>query len=59
MVIAKKLELSMTVEEVENEIGADAHNNGDGELSVDFETFSRWWKNHESSPRDDDIVYTG
>ena len=60
-VVIETLELSMTVEEIEHEIGADAHNNGDGELSIDgidFETFSLWWKKHESSPRVG-IVYTG
>ena len=44
----------MTVEEIEHEIGTAAHSNGDGdgdgELSIDFETFSAWWKEHESSP---------
>ena len=59
--VIEALHLTMTVEEIEHEIGADAHNNGDGELSIDgidFETFSLWWKEHESSPRDG-IVYTG
>ena len=54
--VIETLELSMTVEEIAHEIDTDAHNNG--ELSIDFETFSRWWKKHESSPRDG-IVYTG
>ena len=40
----------MTVEEIEREIGADADNNGDGELSIDLETFSAFWKKHESRP---------
>ena len=51
--------MSITVEEVESEMGAGAYRDDDGNVSIDFETFSRWWKKHESSPRDDDIVYTG
>ena len=42
--------MSMTVEEVESEMGASAHGDDDGKLSIDLETFSAWWKKHESGP---------
>ena len=57
--VIEKLQISMTVEEIKREIGTTADKNGDGELSVDFETFSAWWKKHESSPGDDNVIYTG
>ena len=57
--VIEALHLTMTVEEIEREIGTAADNNGDGELSVDFETFSAWWQEHESSPGDDNVIYTG
>ena len=50
--VIEALHLTMTVEEIEREIGTAADNNGDGELSVDLETFAAWWKGHESSPGD-------
>ena len=50
--VIEALHLTMTVEEIEREIGTAADNNGDGELSVDLETFSAWWKRHESTPGD-------
>ena len=41
----------MAVEEVEREMGAGAYRDDDGKLSIDLETFSAWWKTHESGPR--------
>ena len=49
--VIETLQISMTVEEVEREIGAGTNRDDDGKLSIDLETLTAWWKTHESSPR--------
>ena len=49
--VIETLQMSMTVEEVESEMGAGAYRDDDGNVSIDLETFSAWWKTHESDPR--------
>ena len=49
--VIETLPISITVEEVEREIGAGTNRNDDGKLSIDLETLTAWWKTHESVPR--------
>ena len=49
--VIETLPISITVEEVEREIGAGTNRNDDGKLSIDLETLTAWWKTHESGPR--------
>ena len=55
--VVEKLQMSITVEEVERAMGAGAYRDDDGKLSIDqtfrppdLQTFSAWWKAHESDP---------
>ena len=55
--VIETLQMSMTVEEVEREMGAGTNRDDDGKLSIDqtfrppdLQTFSAWWKAHESDP---------
>ena len=48
--VVEKLHMSITVEEVESEMGAGAYRDDDGNVSIDLETFAAWWKAHESDP---------
>ena len=54
--VIETLQTSMTVEEVESEMGAGAYHDDDGKLSIDLETFSAWWKAHESDPRGEQVA---
>ena len=47
--------MSITVEEVESEMGAGAYRDDDGNVSIDLETFTAWWKAHESDPRGEQL----
>ena len=47
--------MSFTVE-VEREMGAGTNRDDDGKLSIDLETFSAWWKAHESGPRGEQVA---
>ena len=48
--------MSITVEEVESEMGAGAYRDDDGNVSIDLETFTAWWKAHESDPRGEQVA---
>ena len=48
--------MSITVEEVESEMGAGAYRDDDGNVSIDLETFTAWWKAHESDPGDEQVA---
>ena len=48
--------MSITVEEVESEMGAGAYRDDHGNVSIDLETFTAWWKAHESDPRGEQVA---